>query len=294
LLCTGGWSSQRSSQGRCALRRRLAGCRLPSLLCPAGRDPETTLQARVRSRRYRRPFRRPHLRGDPRLSEEGGHDTRWRAVRCSPRPSAEGGLVMLRRCAAILAWSLVLIAQAPAQTGPPQTAAPRPYLALKENYQVFVLGDSLAAGLWSGLNRVSNGDARLAIDGRYKEDSGLARPEYYDWNLALPKILKSNRIDIAVVMIGTNDAQEIRDGNLRHVFGTPEWNSLYAAQVDRLIETLKQAGAAVYWVELPPMAAGDYDAETRAISAIQAERAKAAGVKFVATRSTFAAKDGGY
>ncbi len=196
---------------------------------------------------------------------------------------------MLRRCAAILAWSLVLIAQAPAQTKPPQ-----PYLALKEGYQVFVLGDSLAAGLWSGLTRASNGDDRLAIDGRYKEDSGLARPEYYDWNLALPKILKSNRIDIAVVMIGTNDAQDIRDGNLRHVFGTAEWNTLYAAQVDRLIQNLKQAGAAVYWVELPPMAAGDYDAETKAISAIQAERAKAAGVKFVATRATFAAKDGGY
>lgn len=188
---------------------------------------------------------------------------------------------------------MVLIAsslESPAQ----QKGPSKPYLASKESYQVFVIGDSIAAGLWSGLTRAADGDARLSVNGRYKEDSGLARPEYYDWNDALPKILESNSIDIAVVMIGTNDGQDIREGDLRNVFGTPEWSSRYAAQVDRLIKTLTDAGAAVYWVELPPMAAEQYDAEVKTISAIQAERAKAADIKLVATRAAFATENGGY
>jgi hypothetical protein len=188
--------------------------------------------------------------------------------------------------ATVVALSVPVIAQ---QSGPA-----KPYLESKESYQVFVLGDSLAAGLWSGLTRVADGEARLSVDGRYKEESGLARPEYYDWNEALPKILERNRIDIAVVMIGTNDSQEIRDGDVRHVFGTPEWNRLYAAQVDRLIKSLKDAGAAVYWVELPPMASAQYESDIRAISAIQAERAKAAGIKLIGIRGAFATESGGY
>lgn len=182
------------------------------------------------------------------------------------------------------------------QPGPAaqQAGSAKPYLESKENYQVFVIGDSLAAGLWSGLTRMASGDARLAIDGRYKEDSGLARPEYYDWNEALPKILERNRIDIAVVMIGTNDSQQIRDGDARYAFGTPDWNRLYAQQTDRLIKSLKDAGAVVYWVELPPMASPEYEADIKAISAIHAERANAAGVKLIGTRGAFATEGGAY
>jgi hypothetical protein len=194
---------------------------------------------------------------------------------------------MIRRTL-VLALLVVLAAVSPLQ------AQPKPYLPTKDDYQVFVIGDSLAAGLWSGLTRAADQESRLSINGRYKEDSGLTRPEYYDWNAALPRILESNTIDIAVVMIGTNDGQDMRDGDMRYVFGTPEWSARYAAQIDRLIKTLTEAGAAVYWVELPPMAAEQYDAEIKTIAAIQSERAKAAGVKVVATRAAFSLENGGY
>jgi hypothetical protein len=129
------------------------------------------------------------------------------------------------------------------------------------------------------------GDMRISLNGRYKEDSGLSRPEYYDWNGALPKILSSNKIDIAVVMIGSNDAQTIRDGQMRYAFDTKEWREVYVKQVDELMASLKAAGAAVYWVEMPPMEAEKYDDAMKAISAIHAERAKAAGIHFVEIRA---------
>lgn len=170
------------------------------------------------------------------------------------------------------------------------TKSDKPYFAAKEIYQLFVIGDSLAAGLWSGVSRQIENDDRISLNGRYKEDSGLSRPEYYDWNGALPKILASNKIDIAIVMIGSNDAQAIRDGQARYAFDTPEWRQAYVKQVDLLMASLKAAGAAVYWMEMPPMQAVKYDGSMKVISAIHEERAKAAGVRFIATRNALSDK----
>ena len=192
------------------------------------------------------------------------------------------------------AFILVMAIFALSQTALAQDAKQdKPYFASKDLYQIFVLGDSLAAGLWSGVSRMIDGDMRISLNGRYKEDSGLSRPEYYDWNGALLKILSSNKIDIAIVMIGSNDAQLIRDGQTRYAFDTKEWRQVYVKQVDELMASLKTAGAAVYWMEMPPMQAEKYDAAMKTISAIHAERAKAAGIRFVETRAALST-DGKY
>jgi uncharacterized protein len=183
---------------------------------------------------------------------------------------------------AIVAFSLSVHAQEGKQDR--QADMAKAYFASKDLYQVFVLGDSLAAGLWSGVSRTIEGDVRISLNGRYKEDSGLSRPEYYDWNGALPKILASNKIDIAIVMLGSNDAQPIRDGAMRYAFDTPEWRAAYVKQVDELMASLKAAGAAVYWMEMPPVEAEKYDASMKIIAAIHKERAQAAGIRFVETR----------
>lgn len=188
---------------------------------------------------------------------------------------------------------LILIAAICAVTLPAAaqgTKSDKPYFAAKEVYQLFVIGDSLAAGLWSGVSRQIETDDRISLNGRYKEDSGLSRPEYYDWNGALPKILASNKIDIAIVMIGSNDAQAMRDGSMRYAFDTPEWRQAYVKQVDRLMASLKAAGAAVYWMEMPSMQAAKYDGSMKVISAIHEERAKAAGIRFIATRDALSDK----
>lgn len=218
----------------------------------------------------------------------------------------------MRRALLVLGFAAALSWTAFAQDNPPQpqpqpqpamsepelrpgaVEQEKPYLPQKDTYRLFVLGDSLAAGLGLGMARVAQGDQRLIVDGRYKEDSGLARPEFYDWNEAVPKILESNEMDIAVIMIGANDSRDIRHGDLRYVFGTQEWTNAYVAQIDRLIDGLKQAGSAVYWVELPPMQAEKYDAAMKAITIVQRERAKAKGVRFIDDYKAFLGPNGAY
>ena len=164
----------------------------------------------------------------------------------------------------------------------------------RSEYSIFVFGDSLAAGLWAGSQRVAKGNRRLKIKGRFKESSGLARPQFHDWASALPKIIESNPMDIAVVLIGSNDNQPVRLAEKQHEFGSPEWITYYRARVDQIIKVLKSNRIAVYWVELPPMLSANHDAATRKISQLHREQATAANVRFVKLRKIFSAPDGSY
>jgi len=166
------------------------------------------------------------------------------------------------------------------------------YLPAQDSYNVFVLGDSLAGGLYAGMGRLTVGDDELKVGGRFKEDSGVARPEFYDWNDAIPKIFESNKVDIAVILVGTNDAQPMADGVERLDFGTPQWTALYSREVDRLINTAKQGGAAVYVVSLPPMAAPSYNASIAQIADIQKRQAEAASVRYIDVRPQLTEADG--
>jgi len=179
---------------------------------------------------------------------------------------------------------------APAQ--PEQQEARKSYLPNKDSYKVFVLGDSLAGGLSAGMGRLNVGNPEIKLGVRFKEDSGIARPEFYDWNEAIPKIFDSNEVDIAIIMVGTNDAQAMSDGIERLEFGTPPWTALYSREVDRLINTLKQGGVAVYWVSLPPMAAPSYDAAIAQIADIQKRQAEAASIRYIDIRPELTGEDG--
>jgi hypothetical protein len=180
-----------------------------------------------------------------------------------------------------------------AATAQPEQQAPRKsYLPNKDSYKVFVFGDLLAGGLSAGMSRLNVGNPEIKLGVRFKEDSGIARPEFYDWNEAIPKIIESNAVDIAIIMVGTNDAQAMSDGIERLDFGTPPWTALYSREVDRLINTLKQGGVAVYWVSLPPMAAASYDGAITQIAAIQKRQAEAASIRYVDIRPELTGEDG--
>lgn len=187
---------------------------------------------------------------------------------------------------ALAAWMLLsALAPALAQKANPLNTS---YIAeAKPRYEVFVLGDSIAAGMWAGLRRVAKDDGRLNFQGRYKEESGFARPDRYDWNKAVEKLLSAQKMDIAVILLGANDRQNFRDAGQTFQFGSKEWRDAYRGVLDRFLKSLKANGVSVYLVGLPPMAQPDYDNSVKFIAGIQNERANKNGVRFVNIRPSF-------
>jgi hypothetical protein len=192
---------------------------------------------------------------------------------------------MQRILAALLL--LLMAAQASAQDA-------KPYLVPKSTYQILVIGDGIASGMGAGIARMAENDARLLVDGRYDENSGLARPDSYDWVTALPRVLDTNPFDIVVVQLGSNDSQDLRDGNFRFAFGTPDWAGVYQKRVDALIAAARSRSAAIFWVSPPPMAAPDYDQSVAAVAELIRQRVQIANVRYIDIRPAFTAPDGSY
>lgn len=160
--------------------------------------------------------------------------------------------------------------------------------------RILVLGDALGGGLGAGLSRVAEADGDHEVSVRFNEESGVARPEVYDWPATVPKILQTNSYDVIVVMLGANDRQVIRQGGVRYPFNAPGWVSVYRTQLDLLLDQLAASGARIVWVGPPPMKDPEYDAAVVAISALQRERVEARGFTFIDMRGHLSGPDGGF
>lgn len=163
-----------------------------------------------------------------------------------------------------------------------------------EGFHILAIGDALAGGLGAGLMRLAIEERGYDVTLRFTELSSIARPELYDWSETLPKIVEGKNFDIVVMLIGVNDRQDMRVGNFRYAFGTPDWIAAYKSQLDKVMSALKATGSAVYWVSLPPMADSDYDAAMQQVTALQKERATAASLHVVDIRKGFVDPSGAY
>jgi hypothetical protein len=160
--------------------------------------------------------------------------------------------------------------------------------------QMLVIGDALGGGLGAGLIRAAEVNGGFEVTNRFVEESGAARPEVYDWGATLPKILEGRSYDAIVVLLGANDRQMIKQGNLRFGFEVADWSKAYTQNLDRILEDLKASGAGVYWVSLPPMADPKYESAMQVIAGLQKARVEAYGMHYIDIRPAFLAADGSY
>lgn len=182
----------------------------------------------------------------------------------------------------------IMVAPAPAAAATPPVASPAGRL------NVVVLGDSLGDGLWAGVYHVFMKDKGFNVIRKSRVATGLVRADYYDWAKAVREIVATTRVDIAVVVMGTNDRQVLVEGAARHTLFDAEWQRVYKARVDDFTRVLSDAGARVYWLELPVMRSPRFEADMRQFNVIFSERAAANQIHFVPTRDLALGPDGGY
>lgn len=153
--------------------------------------------------------------------------------------------------------------------------------------KVYIFGDALARGTARGLRLAFRGDKAVKLVDKAKVSSGFVRDDFYDWNAKLEEILENEEMDIAIVMVGSNDRQRLRRHAGGHKFGEPEFRRIYAERVDRFMQQLRRRGILVYWLGLPNMRGKSYSAAMSELNEIYKERAEANGVTFVPTWDEF-------
>jgi hypothetical protein len=148
----------------------------------------------------------------------------------------------------------------PLPVGPAPTVAARPPSRTtpihnptgSNRLRVVVVGDSLAQGLGSYLERVMR-PALAVVSSQGVISSGLSRPDYYDWLHRMHHIENVFHPDLVIVMLGENDAQDLLtpEGRLDTEIGTAAWPISYGRRVQQLIKIAVNDGSHLVWAGLP-------------------------------------------
>jgi len=142
---------------------------------------------------------------------------------------------------------------APAQPSEPPVPTVQILAKDKDAKKILVVGDFVADGLAWGLDQTFAAEPKLVVIDDANPNSGLARNDYYDWNTELPKLLNQVKPDIVVIALGSNDRQEMRNGNERVAAHSDSWEQAYVQRIKGIAGTLKVYGRPFFWVSAPPM-----------------------------------------
>jgi hypothetical protein len=127
----------------------------------------------------------------------------------------------------------------------------------KPLHSLLVVGDSLSISLGEQLERhFDKYSDQVAFQRRGKVSSGLARPEFFDWEQNLEELVSNHCPDIVVIMIGANDNKPLNRDNRSIAFGTSAWRHEYTARLQRLYDICGRGNPQMrlFWVGAPIMA----------------------------------------
>ncbi len=154
--------------------------------------------------------------------------------------------------------------------------------AVPPSFFVAVLGDSLGQQLAQGLTEDEADQPAIAILNKGRENSGLVRDDFYDWTAAVKALLASGqKINVAVMLVGSNDHQAIHDNGNSYDPGTPEWNDIYARRVETIAGMFRDAKVPLLWVGLPIMKSDRFSSAMASLNDLCREHAANAGATFV-------------
>ncbi|WP_419908680.1 DUF459 domain-containing protein [Hoeflea sp.] len=133
-----------------------------------------------------------------------------------------------------------------------QTTTVETVQKLENARKILVVGDFMAKSLSEGLQTAFRQAPGVAVVRKTNGSSGLVRDDYYNWNKKLPGILDDIQPSIVIVMIGSNDRQQMRQGRKRLQVRSEEWVTEYTERVDLMARAVRARNIPLIWVGAPP------------------------------------------
>ncbi|MDF1778263.1 MAG: DUF459 domain-containing protein [Rhizobiaceae bacterium] len=132
--------------------------------------------------------------------------------------------------------------------------------------KVLVIGDFMASSLADGLQTAFRDAPGMVILKKANGSSGLVRDDFYNWPEVLPAMLDDIQPAVAIIMIGSNDRQQLRQGKNRIPVGSELWNSQYKQRVELLAKAVRSRNIPLIWVGAPPYKSATMSADILAIN----------------------------
>lgn len=158
-----------------------------------------------------------------------------------------------------------------------------------------VIGDSLSILLAQGLQDIYAERPTIRMLKKGRDSSGLVRDDYYDWPKVLREIVNgAERVDAVLVMIGSNDRQQLRDEQGVHELRSERWRELYARRIDDITAIAREKRLPLIWIGLPVMRAERFSADMLAFNEIFRSRLQENGATYVDVWEAFSSDSGEY
>lgn len=175
---------------------------------------------------------------------------------------------------------------------------PEPEVAVVEKLEtartVLVIGDFMGSGLAEGLNEVFAQNPEIKVVDRTKGSSGFARPDFFDWPSEVEQLMDVEKPVAVVVMLGSNDRQQMRVGDARETPLSESWTREYQARSLALAAAISERDVPLIWVGQPPFKSKKMLSDMLAFNDIYRQAAEAAGGSFVDIWDGFVDENGAY
>jgi uncharacterized protein len=165
---------------------------------------------------------------------------------------------------------------------PSGTVAKQEKPKIDPSTHVVVFGDALASFARQGLDAHFADNQDVAVVPKVRGDTSLVRTDPADWpNFIKATLDGGQKTSVAVVMLGTNDRQSIREGDETVETLSDRWKDLYRQRVDAIVNTFKERNVPLIWIGLPPMKNAKTSEDLVAINEIYKESVQRGGGTYV-------------
>lgn len=147
---------------------------------------------------------------------------------------------------------------------------------------VVIMGDTMAELLANGLDDAFGDRPDVAITRRTRADSGLVRNDFHDWVKAAGDLLASDqKMTVAVMLLGVNDRQSIKEGDVTHEPLSERWREIYRERIDAIASAFAARKVPLIWVGAPPVQSTRLTTDIIAFNEMFRQRVERSGGAYV-------------
>lgn len=159
---------------------------------------------------------------------------------------------------------------------------------------VLVVGDFMAAGLAEGLDTAFAENAGVRIVVRSNGSSGFVRDDFYNWPEQIKSLIEIEKPAAVVVMLGSNDRQQMKVGDVREQPRSENWTQEYERRTDALGKAIATAKVPFLWVGMPAFRVSKMTSDMLAFNDIYHQAAESNGGEFVDVWDGFVDENGAF
>lgn len=180
----------------------------------------------------------------------------------------------------------------PTGTSPAVTTPEIQVAKLADAKKVLVIGDFMAAALSDGLTMATETDPGIVVEKGTDGSSGLVRTDHLDWPSSLKERIATFKPSLVVIMLGSNDRQQMTVNGEKVKFRSDPWNSEYEKRITALLTVARESAVPVIWTGLPSFQSPSLSADAATLNSLYRSKVEMAGGVFIDIWDGFADENG--